>query len=1286
MRKVYSVLIGIFFTLAFTTCKQFNADIDEYLSYWSAEAFIRSASIEAVTQTDVTGVASVASEKDVTVTLKVQNPKSFRFALPSASETRNIVHFEQLTEAKPVAGTDYELKQLEGDTLQLIYKTGFLKKHEWGEKDLSSVITLIAQDGRVFKQTYTFRIKANTPPPKPIFTVAKTVGTPAYYVLCITVPNMDKRVSGGLLHKDITRIEVNGTPYTFSVNEAHNAFTKPESDLFITASDVEKLTEPGAEEVPAGGWVLHYKTDVEVKDGAAKKEYTIRLSDEKGLVSGILNASTKPNKPTAEGVTVTKGEEVSGSGSESDHKIIGSDSAGAELAISSATGGTTVHCTLTDIDSAAFVQYDGNPITVPLPLNGAGEKKYKLEYYTDGEGFAATPVKTIYYRVVQGHTVTFDANEGAYPDGAATVSKTALHDTTISPPDPLPVKQGHGVTGWYRDKDCSSGQEWNFDMDTVTGDIRLYAKWTAGVSSYTVEHYQEKLDDNYPASPIDTDDLSGMTGKQLSIGDGITLKNYPGFEYDYMDPDPATIAANGSTVVKVYYKRKQITVTFKPNGGKIDGNTGDVTRRGKYGATFTAPASPVKTGYTFSNWQPTPPAPSLPSTFPAEDATYTAQWTANTYTVRFSVYGGPHGTLEANPEGGTEKTTRTTDTISVEHGKKVTFTAQPDEGYEVDSWTGATADTPNTTAKLLNVTTDNINVAVKFKKKVYEVTFSVAAGEGSLKGEGGGHIDTATGNTPVTLTVPSGGNVDFTATPKYGWKVEGWTASAGTLSGGGTGTTATLKVTDNATVKVKFKKITTVNGGDGAWKLLKKVVEIADDNAIITINGTIQATNDADNSGEITFGMLANKLTIEGGSSAVLDANGKSRIFKVEGGKTLTLKNLTLQNGKVLQAWPPGSVRGGGILVNGSTVRMTNCTIKNCEAEGTCIGGAICIEGTGAELHIAGGEISGNTANKGGGIYISGGKLYINTDDSGDPNSSSTQTNITNNYTKSDRYAAEANGGAICSELNSELKLHNIKISQCGSKEPVASGVAQAKGGGLYIDGGTAVLTSVEISDCTFIKTPSDANYSGATGGAIYSNNANVTLGKSGTSAYSCHIHHNTIGGNGMSGTFEGGGIYSYKGTLKIYGGKIEFNKVEGHLAKGGGIAQDDTNLFLDGTVITDNTASYRGGGVDGLNIRSFTMEGSATVTPSTQTNTSTVKYNDVYLPRPLYRITIEGELTPEGGTAARITPEDYATTPPVLAGAITTGTPENYKKFIVTPPNDSELWEIDGNGCLKKQ
>ena len=55
------------------------------------------------------------------------------------------------------------------------------------------------------------------------------------------------------------------------------------------------------------------------------------------------------------------------------------------------------------------------------------------------------------------------------------------------------------------------------------------------------------------------------------------------------------------------------------------------------------------------------------------------------------------------------------------------------------------------------------------------------------------------------------------------------------------------------------------------------------------------------------------------------------------------------------------------------------------------------------------------------------------------------------------------------------------------------------------------------------------------------------------------------------------------------------------------------------------------------------------------------------------------------GGTAARITPEDYGTTLPVLGGDITMGTPQNYKKFKVTP-NGTELWEIDSNGKLKRQ
>ena len=95
-------------------------------------------------------------------------------------------------------------------------------------------------------------------------------------------------------------------------------------------------------------------------------------------------------------------------------------------------------------------------------------------------------------------------------------------------------------------------------------------------------------------------------------------------------------------------------------------------------------------------------------------------------------------------------------------------------------------------------------------------------------------------------------------------------------------------------------------------------------------------------------------------------------------------------------------------------------------------------------------------------------------------------------------------------------------------------------------------------------------------------------------------------------------------------------------------------------------------------------MKGSAAVTPSTGGDANEPGKNDVYLPSPHGKITIVGELTPVGGTAARITPDRYETTQQVLADAITTGTPQNYTKFKVTP-NGTEQWGIDIDGFLKR-
>ena len=148
MRKAFIVLTGILFTLLFATCKQFTADIDDYLSRWSSEAFIQSSTIDKKTYNDGSSIPSVASADKVTITLKVQNPKSFRFVMPSASETRKIVEFAHFAGPKPKANIDYKLTQPSADTLELVYNKSFLEKAEWGEKDISSTITLYADDGR----------------------------------------------------------------------------------------------------------------------------------------------------------------------------------------------------------------------------------------------------------------------------------------------------------------------------------------------------------------------------------------------------------------------------------------------------------------------------------------------------------------------------------------------------------------------------------------------------------------------------------------------------------------------------------------------------------------------------------------------------------------------------------------------------------------------------------------------------------------------------------------------------------------------------------------------------------------------------------------------------------------------------------------------------------------------------------------------------------------------------------------------------------------------------------
>ena len=143
--------------------------------------------------------------------------------------------------------------------------------------------------------------------------------------------------------------------------------------------------------------------------------------------------------------------------------------------------------------------------------------------------------------------------------------------------------------------------------------------------NFTVEHYQQNVDnDDYKL--VDTETKQGYT--ESPVGDGLAKNtkkdtNYSGF-YSLLYDTTTKIAADGSTVVKVYYDRYYYLMNFN-----LDGGYGVEPIYARYGATINV-GNPTKPGYSFDKWEPT-----LPATMPAENTTHKATWNAGTtsYTV-----------------------------------------------------------------------------------------------------------------------------------------------------------------------------------------------------------------------------------------------------------------------------------------------------------------------------------------------------------------------------------------------------------------------------------------------------------------------------------------------------------------------------------------------------------------------------------------------------------------------------------------------------------------------------
>lgn len=168
----------------------------------------------------------------------------------------------------------------------------------------------------------------------------------------------------------------------------------------------------------------------------------------------------------------------------------------------------------------------------------------------------------------------------------------------------------------------------------VSEDTVLNVTYQPVPVTVTVQHYWQNVNnDNYVLHATTTKHLlTGSTVGDDTDGDGVpndVHETYPGF-YNLLYEKPV-VAADGSTVVKVYYDRYYYLMKFDLSGG-----FGVDPLYIRYGAPVGFIPTPTRPGYDFDHWQLNGVDTEIPETMPAENQTYKAVW-SNPKSVNYTV-------------------------------------------------------------------------------------------------------------------------------------------------------------------------------------------------------------------------------------------------------------------------------------------------------------------------------------------------------------------------------------------------------------------------------------------------------------------------------------------------------------------------------------------------------------------------------------------------------------------------------------------------------------------------
>ena len=380
-----------------------------------------------------------------------------------------------------------------------------------------------------------------------------------------------------------------------------------------------------------------------------------------------------------------------------------------------------------------------------IRFKGGKHPGEQLNAKTNGVDWTKNGVVTLYGVWTKRYKVYFNGNGG---DSSEIGPTNYDYGVTWQLPFNSFTKANNEFVGWSTNQNASAGEAMQEGAsvsnltDVPGGTVRFYAIWRSVV--YRDATFAWQNDDGETNVVV-----SVREGDYAEVPSNVDANAWTGRSFVCWEPDPAATPITSDTVFTAQYTNNVYEVVFDANGGEggitnyldyashvepptvtrvgssfvawepepdetvpasnvcyvaqytnniyevvfdANGGEGGETVTQDYGTALSAPTV-MRTGYTFTGW-----SPSVPSTVPAANVTYTAQWQIKKFTVTFDANGGNGGfvtnleynaTIPSAPEVTKEGWSFVawepkTESVGTVPASNVTFTAQWSEDIYYD--------------------------------------------------------------------------------------------------------------------------------------------------------------------------------------------------------------------------------------------------------------------------------------------------------------------------------------------------------------------------------------------------------------------------------------------------------------------------------------------------------------------------------------------------------------------------------------------------------------------------